>query len=452
MQTSLDLVAPALYHSRGAIAEGDVFSVLASSPYVVRGGEFAVADGALDCSRTYGTASYAMRYWDLNDRAADPEESSDLLAFDVKSSSSGIAGQQTVWTSIAQRRRVSFYIARLAADPTWVEIIPNYQQQAAALDTRTDFSEAESREHVFNFTRQSAMVPRTYGGIDPSGSPYRMPLALLPEAMRRIRLCCQKEGAQVYVNPWTDVAFPEWHPVPTKAAKWFRPRENGGVFTAHMAVMQLFQSFNFHHQHHAEDGGKSIEVDFVGLQPSLGDFKFIVRKPASSGAELLPKSTLSPDGIESRNLGKFDSLTSQYIVQHKMEGRRRGTTAKLTDVAIARIDRGKQRYYFHAFERLLPIRAFSFSLRANTLAGSTSSSTSLNSLHRKKEGPGSSFSSFQKADYPMISTPLQIIKRTSRATSSDHSDSIWTTRATGSISYERWLRNTRDHGEPASVL
>ncbi|KAF1997850.1 hypothetical protein P154DRAFT_578584 [Amniculicola lignicola CBS 123094] len=50
--------------------------------------------------------------------------------------------------------------------------------------------------------------PSAYGLLGPCGSPYRMPLALLPEAIRRIHACAIGEGN--YINPWTMYCFQEW--------------------------------------------------------------------------------------------------------------------------------------------------------------------------------------------------------------------------------------------------
>lgn len=62
IKTLLNLITPVLYRSRSAIAKGDVFSVLVSSLYIIRGSKFAVANSALDYLRAYGIALYAIRY------------------------------------------------------------------------------------------------------------------------------------------------------------------------------------------------------------------------------------------------------------------------------------------------------------------------------------------------------------------------------------------------------
>lgn len=57
-------------------------------------------------------------------------------------------------------------------------------------------------------------------------------------------------------------------------ARWLRPSESGGVFTAHDAVTDFFQSPTFHEE---ADIPAGVTVDFVRLQPPLGDFKFMLQ-------------------------------------------------------------------------------------------------------------------------------------------------------------------------------
>jgi hypothetical protein len=342
----LEQVEKISLRNSGALHEGDIFSILANSPFVVRSGEFAVVDGALDCTRTYNTAtSWATRYWVVNDWAANPLEASSLMSFEVKSCLVAEAGSQLYITTIAQRRRAAFYIARLTADPTWVELIPNYHQDEGSLDPEGAELETDADEHLINFTRRSFMPPRSYGGVDPTGSSYRMPLFALSEAVRA-HLHCTVAG-HVYVNPWTDVAFPHWHPLVGESAKWIRPREDGGVFTAHEAVMKLIQDFNYNDGGVARASGNSFEIDFVGLQPSLGDFKILVRGPLAQLAQIHTpsKSVITePQG-----------QVLQYVIQHKIEGRVRRSESMLTRVKVCRgsgrKDKRKLRYFFEAFER-----------------------------------------------------------------------------------------------------
>lgn len=356
MADLLEPVGGILFRNSGSIHEGDVFSILASSPFVVRSGEFALMDGALDCtSRHESDSSYASRYWEVNDRAADPSEAGDLAGFEVKSCAFGEAGKQIYITTIAQRRRAAFYIAKLATDPNWVELIPNYQQDAESLDPESANLEAETAEHIINFTRKSFMPPRTYGAVDPSGSAYRMPLSVLPEAVRRARLCCSVPG-YTYVNPWTDVPFTLWRPVAGRAIEWFRPRENSGIFTAHDAVMKILQDFNYGGGgDEAAATANTFEVDFVGVQPCLGDFKIIVRGslPRMLKGRISPKDVLPTTARH--GLDPPTEPAVQYVIQHKIEGRTRSRSSKLTKVRVSRAtgkaEKRKLRYFFNTFER-----------------------------------------------------------------------------------------------------
>jgi hypothetical protein len=341
----LDLIEKVSLRNSGAVHEGDVFSILTKSPFAVRSGEFALVDGALDCTRTHDPASsWATRYWEVDDWAANPFVASDLAAFEVKSCAVGVAGGQSYITTIAQRRRAAFYITRLTADPTWVELIPNYQQDEWSFDPEAAELEADANEHILNFSRKSFLPPRTYGGVDPSGTSYRMPLFSLQEAVRRAHLHCTT--GHIYVNPWTDVAFPYWHPLTGNSAKWIRPREDGGVFTAHEAILKLIQHFNYAGGGAIGASENTFEIDFVGLQPSLGDFKFLVRGPLAQ---------LATHAYSERVINEPEGPVLQYVIQHKIEGRVRASDSKLTKVRVSRgTGRGTQRrlrYFFEAFER-----------------------------------------------------------------------------------------------------
>ena len=55
-----------LLNSRSTLYEGDIFSVLWQSPFVVRSFEFALADGALDCANEFSPGTtYADRFWEM---------------------------------------------------------------------------------------------------------------------------------------------------------------------------------------------------------------------------------------------------------------------------------------------------------------------------------------------------------------------------------------------------
>ena len=253
--------------------------------------------------------TFAERYWDLYNRRYDTE-ASELLLFDVKSTVAECAGDQVYLTSIGQRRHVAFYLCVNGADPTFVEIIPNYHQDAKALEAADPLSmhggEA-SREVAVNVTRVSRLPPSAYGGIDQCSSPYRIPITMLPQAIALVRAAVRGKGT--FSNPWTAVPFPHWQPKTTFAVDFLRPSDDSHHASAYEAVLELYRVLKY-------DERSSLDVDFMRLQPSLADFKL---------------------WYQSR----------QYFVQHKLNNVLRAADTPLTRVPIAR-DGG---YYFTAFQR-----------------------------------------------------------------------------------------------------
>ena len=311
-----------ILNTRGAVFEGDIFAVLASLPYIVRSFEFAAADGALDCGHSFPpNATYADRFWAVEQEQL-PTIPKNLLLFDVKSSNTPLAGDQYYKTTIRQRREVAFYIGICVTDPSFVELIPNlYQGRSTAR------SQPDDDEVAVNTSRVSHLPPSAYV-LDPCNAPYRMPLALLPTAIERVRSCVQ--WGHPYINPWTQVSFPQWRPTTTSTSEALKPAEESQHFTAYRAAMEIYRIMN------KVALRSPLPLDFVGLQPRLADFKFI------------PTRIQSPKDRES--LG----LQHQRFVQHKLDGRERKSLASLAKVAIARIQGHKHRWYFHAHERSLP--------------------------------------------------------------------------------------------------
>lgn len=178
--------------SRGAVFEGDVFSVLRHCPFIVRAFEFALADGAINCTCGYSpTMTYAERVWELSQTQLLNE--SQLLLFDVKSNIGQNAEKQIYFTNSRQRRDVAFYIGVCAADPSFVELIPNLHQETLAY-TNAPFSESEeNRKFAINIAKVQVLPARTYG-LNRWGEPYRMPLRLLPEAIKRVRFGASRVG------------------------------------------------------------------------------------------------------------------------------------------------------------------------------------------------------------------------------------------------------------------
>lgn len=175
MSEPLSAAGKRILQCRGASYEGDAFSILKRSPYTVRSFEFGLADGAVDCNRSYEiNTPFADRFWDVHERRWLPDEVSELVLFEVKSTAGSAACDQVYITSFCQRRHVAFYIGINAADPTYVELIPNYYQEAAALQTEDiDFTvDAEGKRHISVNVRRASHLPTfAYGGIDQSTGP-----------------------------------------------------------------------------------------------------------------------------------------------------------------------------------------------------------------------------------------------------------------------------------------
>ncbi|KAH0175060.1 hypothetical protein KCU67_g434, partial [Aureobasidium melanogenum] len=264
--------------------------------------------------------SFADRLQELDRTERDPcQISSRLLLFDVKSKMSDVAGSQAYLTKGNQRQIVAFYLGFRAADPGFVELIPNFFQGCDQ-----DLEEY----HAVNLSRESKLPPSAYR-IDMCSSPYRMPTRMLLEPIRRVRACVQENLD--YINPWTLVAFTSWRPLTVDmiqslgqrsryAMSWILPDEDTEHFSAYRAVADI------QHTIMTSDNQVELKLDFVGLQPKLADFKLIYAAPGSG-------------------------MLRQVFVQHKLDVKDRALRTKLTKVAIARKRKNKVNYYFTAFER-----------------------------------------------------------------------------------------------------
>jgi len=329
---SLDALDRLVLSNRGALYEGDIFSILKRSLFVIRSFEFALADGAIDCSGGCSPdTSFADRFWDVDQELLLNPTSKKLVLFDVKSKVSQSAGDQIYSTTVGQRHHVAFYIGICAADLSFVELFPNYHQKHSAAVT-ADALDTDSRHVGVNSSRVSKLPPSTYI-LDPCNAPYRMPIRYLVEAIERVRRCVQ--SGEIYVNPWTKVSFPEWKPLTTGLTEMLKPSESSEHFTAYNATLEIYRFFK----------GQSMKLDFVGLQPRLADFKLLAAR--------LPNLA----GHHSHN-------HSQIFVQHKLDARDRALDSKLTKVAIARGQGDDCRYYFSDIDRFdFLFYQFSFSNR-----------------------------------------------------------------------------------------
>lgn len=320
-----------LLHNRGALYEGEIFIALehlfsdfVQLSFVVRSFEFGLADGALDCAQDFKSeTSFVDRFFTIDQRL--PSEKTSLVLFDIKSKVSGNAGDQIYSTTLKQRQQVAFYVCICAADPTYVELIPNFYQ---GLPIGPD--EDASREISVNNSRVSYLPLATYR-LDPSNSPYRMPFHLLPEALRRVRRTVRGHGP--YVNPGNSVRFPDWKPLSTDSNEFLKPLPSSEHFTAYRAVMQIYRAIK------ASSPRVPIELDFVGLQPRLADFK------------LVP----SQEFLEQYALDTGTAFPAQVFVQHKIDARDRAAQNPLSNVAIARGEGLNRRSYFTAVDRYVRI-------------------------------------------------------------------------------------------------
>ncbi|SMY30381.1 unnamed protein product [Zymoseptoria tritici ST99CH_1A5] len=222
MSEPLRILEPLILRHLGAILEGDIFSILASSPFIIRSSEFALSDGALDCTRSYGTTtSFAERFWSLVSHR--PTDLSEIVLFDAKSSSV-VDGDRIFYTSLGQRHGVGFHVCICGTDPDFVELIPNYQQKRAAFEPGFEVADEEQDIYTVNVRREYRLFGNAHGHLDQYGAAYRMPVAMLPAAIERVRACAQGKGN--YINPWTKVEFEGWCPMTTHRTKWIKPRED----------------------------------------------------------------------------------------------------------------------------------------------------------------------------------------------------------------------------------
>jgi hypothetical protein len=158
----------------GTHLEAEVFAALLHCAFVVRSFEFALADGALYASEgPYPSGNYTERFWQLNEQVRMFRNSTQhsrraLVLFDIKSSVSRHAQDQIYITQAQQQAQVGFYIAICAANPDYVEVIPNrFGGNIESLD---------KRKMAVNLSRKSYLPPTAYGSLSPCNSPYRMPI------------------------------------------------------------------------------------------------------------------------------------------------------------------------------------------------------------------------------------------------------------------------------------
>lgn len=307
---------------RGTFFEAEIFDTLLHHAFVIRSPEFALADGALFATEggQPPLGNYTERFWRLNEdiritRGDEAHRARILVPFDVKSCVSGRAEDQTYITSTRQQSRMGFYIAICAADPGWVEVIPN---RFSGSRSTTD----ENRKVAVNESRKCMLPPSTYGFLSPCNSSYRMPLSVLPQALKALQLCAQ--GKADYVNPWTGAQFPGWRPHVEQEIDCLVPMEKTQHYSSFQGVHEVWRGCQVAR---ARDG-VHINFELVNLQPRLADFKFLVPDLRRQGQR------------------------RQVFVQHKIDSLYRSSASPLKKVAIARTkQKGRLGYYFNEFER-----------------------------------------------------------------------------------------------------
>lgn len=314
---------------RGAAFEADIFAVLLTCPLVIRSAEFALADGALYATPNVipPIGNFTERFWKLNedvriDRGSSRFWSRLLVLFDIKSKVSRRAEDQIYTTPVSQRARVAFYICICAANPSYVELIPNrHGGENGSSDNR-------GRNVAVNISRKSFLPPRAYGALSPCNSPYRMPIALLSEALQSMAECARGSGD--YVNPWTRVRFTGWSPHIEHANDGLMPKEDSQHFTSFLSIIEIWRSVR--NANNRAENAIPMHFGFVDHQPCLADFKFLV------------PSTMQ-------------HVQRQVFVQHKIDGRYRSPASPLNKVAIARNGtKGSLNYYFtHHNQYIYPL-------------------------------------------------------------------------------------------------
>ncbi|THX42150.1 hypothetical protein D6D11_08328 [Aureobasidium pullulans] len=297
-----------LPHNAGDVFEGDIFSVLKHSPIVVRASEFGLADGALDCLHRHDPrTSFAARFWATDQRQRSNNASCRLLLFEAKST----IRHASYSTFTRQRDRVAFYIGVCEADPRFVDLIPNWKQKSSGDEPPGLLPRSKRKNVTVNVSRTSRVSSQAYT-VDQSQSPYRMPRYMLSEAVERILQCVTED--RVYVNPWTLTEFPTWKPHCTTAVRFLKPDETSDQYSAFEAAMEIYRmtTFKAHKTH--------MRYDFIGVQPSLADFKFVL-------------------------------LRRQVLVQHKLDGKERKEGSFLSNVGVLRQQGNNIRYYFSNHDR-----------------------------------------------------------------------------------------------------
>ena len=261
---------------RGALSEGDIFATLVDDKRVLYSFEFGTVDGALTISSQLlpEGASYVERLERLTQTKNDPniENLNDLILFDIKSSTSRVAGEQVYVTPILQRKCVAFYLAICTADSRYIELIPNTSYATSSYSGNQDGVD-EKRLVAVNASRKLFLDGSTYGFLDPCAGPYCMPIGLLLEALRRVRRCAVT--GEAYINPWTQVRVDGWTPLTTNSIDAMLPAVGGPHYSVYVGTIIIFWAIR---QAAASILSIPLRLDFIGVAPRLADFKLILEE------------------------------------------------------------------------------------------------------------------------------------------------------------------------------
>ncbi|KAI4663936.1 uncharacterized protein J4E79_003436 [Alternaria viburni] len=321
----LDRLHPLIVQNKGARHEAEIFDALIEHPRAVRSFEFAPVDGAIDCGTQNSPlgGTYSERFWELDQLynelhneldTASGDECMALTLFDAKGKESGSAQNQIYVTALKQRNLVQFYICMCAANPGFVELYPNYY--AGSLTAGDD----PGRYVAVNLSRKSIVGPESYRFLSPCNAPYRMPIALLTEAISRIRACVM-DPESVYANPYTNTRFPQWRPSTVTTNKYLMPEESTQHATGFIGLVDIWRGIRVAKTTSHID----MDFDFVNLQPRLADFKL-----------LLPSCPPTP-------------TRRQVFVQYKIDAVQRARHN--TKIAIGRTGNIGTHWYFTDTER-----------------------------------------------------------------------------------------------------
>lgn len=188
-----------ILRNRHARYEDDIFSMIKHCLFVLRTFEFVEIDNAIDVIKNfrehYANDSFANRFWHINYKVdrLNEKSKSEMILFDAKSVIDRYAKNHEYLIFERQRRKVAFYFCICAMNSFFVELISNFFQKFffASRYESNDFEKKKSNDDkVVNNSRKSRLHFNAYK-LSSCNSSYRMSLAMLFEALNRVRNCVQ---------------------------------------------------------------------------------------------------------------------------------------------------------------------------------------------------------------------------------------------------------------------